>query len=169
MKKIVKKTRDIVWLIKPYWVYSKAYFILSLLFWMIVVPLSRILLVIFPSQVMSALDSDASWGQILWFVIVFQCVLLLIPLLEDAYMHFVENIATTKVELQIKRNVYLQALKTDYKYIDDPDYYDKYQWAIDQHTAKSSEAFYFVNRILSAVVVVVSLVSIIAENNFIIV
>lgn len=169
MKKIVKKTRDIVWLIKPYWVYSKAYFILSLLFWMIVVPLSRILLVIFPSQVMSALDSDASWGQILWFVIIFQCVLLLIPLLEDAYMHFVENIATTKVELQIKRNVYMQALKTDYKYIDDPDYYDKYQWAIDQHTAKSSEAFSFVNRILSAVVVVVSLVSIIAENNFIIV
>lgn len=169
MKKIVKKTRDIVWLIKPYWVYSKAYFILSLLFWMIVVPLSRILLVIFPSQVMSALDSDASWGQILCFVIVFQCVLLLIPLLEDAYMHFVENIATTKVELQIKRNVYMQALKTDYKYIEDPDYYDKYQWAIDQHTAKSSEAFSFVNRILSAVVVVVSLVSIIAENNFIIV
>ena len=169
MKKIVKKTRDIVWLIKPYWVYSTAYFILSLLFWMIVVPLSRILLVIFPSQVMSALDSDASWGQILWFVIVFQCVLLLIPLLEDAYMHFVENIATTKVELQIKRNVYMQALKTDYKYIDDPDYYDKYQWAIDQHTAKSSEAFSFVNRILSAVVVVVSLVSIIAENNFFIV
>ena len=169
MKKIIKKNRDILWLIKPYWVYSKAYFILSLLFWMIVVPLSRILLVIFPSQVMSALDSDASWGQILWFVIIFQCVLLLIPLLEGAYMHFVENIATTKVELQIKRNVYMQALKTDFKYIDDPDYYDKYQWAIDQHTAKSSEAFSFVNRILSAVVVVVSLVSIIAENNFIIV
>lgn len=169
MKNNLNKVRNIFWLYKPYWKYSKPYVILTLLFWIIAVPMARILAVIFPAQVMGALDSGASWGKILLLVIGFQCAIAFIPLVEDIYMYFLKNIANVKIDLKIKRGVYLQVLKTDYKYIDDPEYYDKYKWAIDQHSANSAEAFSLINQTISAIVVIVSLIGIVAANNLIVV
>lgn len=32
------------------------------------------------------------------------------------------------IDARLKADAYKQAIKTDYKYIDDPEYYDNYTW-----------------------------------------
>ena len=165
MKKLYRQLCNIFWLMKPYWKYGKFYVFISVFFWVAVVPATRILTVLFPAQVVSSLDSGRPFGQILAIIVGFQLVFLAIPLFEDMYINFIRNRTDKKIELKIKRSVYLKALKTDYKYIDDPEYYDKYQWAIEQHARQAGEAFSLINEFLSAVVVIASLVGIIASNN----
>lgn len=165
----MKHLKNLLWLYKPYWRYGKFFVLMSLFFWVAVVPLCRILLVIFPEMMVEALDAGWPMTKIAVLVIGFQAAMAAIPIFEDFYIQMVKAKAETKVELKIKRDVYEQALRTDYRYIDNPDYYNKYMWAIDHQAEKAGEAFNMINNGLSALMVITALVSIIATFNPIIV
>lgn len=66
------------------------------------------------------------------------------------------------IDARLKADAYKQAIKTDYKYIDDPEYYDNYTWAVSQYSAQAEQAQNLVNRMSSSVITIVSMLSIIA-------
>lgn len=43
----------LLWLYEPFWRYARGYVILSLVFWAVILPLHRILMVIFPETVVN--------------------------------------------------------------------------------------------------------------------
>ena len=69
------------------------------------------------------------------------------------------------IDARLKADAYKQAIKTDYKYIDDPEYYDNYTWAVSQYSAQAEQAQNLVNRMSSSVITIVSMLSIIAILN----
>lgn len=169
MKKKRNRMKDLFWLYQPYWEYGKGFVLVSLFFWIVVLPACRVLMVVFPEKMVKALDTGWTFGETALLVVGFQLALLAIPVFEDIYNMCCRDRAQAKIEMQIKRKVYEQSLRTDYCFVDEPEYYNRYMWAIDHQAEKAGEAFSLINRALSALTIIITLVSLIAVFNPIIV
>lgn len=152
----------LLWLYEPFWRYARGYVILSLVFWAVILPLHRILMVIFPETVVNLITGGYGIQTLVGVVVVFQLLLLGIPIFEDFYNAYGKDKMEAKVELSIKRQVYEKALQTDYRYVDDPKYYHTYMWAIHHQAEKAKEAFALLNRAVSALILIVSLAGIVS-------
>ncbi|MCI8633588.1 MAG: ABC transporter ATP-binding protein [Lachnospiraceae bacterium] len=169
MKKQRNQIQDLFWLYRPYWQYGKFFVLVSLFFWMLILPLCRVLMVIFPEQMVRALENGWTFSKIALLVIAFQTALLVIPVFEDIYNICCRDRAQARIEIKIKKQVYEQSLRTDYCFVDQPEYYNRYMWAVEHQAEKAEEAFSLVNRALSALTIMVTLISMIAAFNPVIV
>lgn len=138
--------------------------IISLLFWAILLPLDRILVVYFPSAIINALNTNKKFINIVTIALSFEIILMIIPMLEDIYNMLIRDILKPRINMNIKKEVYLQALKTDYKYINNPEYYDYYTWAVNEYANKASDAFGLINQFFSALMIIIALITIISTT-----
>lgn len=84
------------------------------------------------------------------------------PLYENTFNMFCKNRMLPYIEGKLKRDVYEQAIRTDYKYINDPEYYDNYTLAVSKYANKAADAQKLVNRVVSSVITILSMLTIIA-------
>ena len=89
-------------------------------------------------------------------------ILLFQPMYEDIFNMFCKNKMTPLVDAKLKRDIYERAIGTDYKYIDNPEYYDNYTWAVNEYASNAQAALDLVNQSTSAVITVISMLVIIA-------
>lgn len=157
------KLHNLLWLYAPFLEYAKGYVILTVAFWALILPLHRLLMVIFPETMLTLLQSGKDFGTILLVVFGFQFLLLIIPVFEDFYNAFSRDVSETKVRWKIKKALYQKALKTDYRYVDDPQYYQTYTWAVNHQEEKSMEAFSLINQAISAFMIIASLAALISS------
>ena len=162
MKYIIRTAKNIFWLYKPYIKYGKIFVILSLLFWLIIIPIAQLVGVFLPSTVISFLETERPFRDVVLYVILMQLILMFQPMYENVFNIFCKNKMLALIDARLKADAYKQAIKTDYKYIDDPEYYDNYTWAVSQYSAQAEQAQNLVNRMSSSVITIVSMLSIIA-------
>jgi len=162
MKSTFKNIRNIFWLYKPYLKYGKLFVFLSLFFWLLVVPASNLINVYLPNKIIEFLTNKRPFEEIVVLVITFQLLLMFQPLYEDIFNMFCKNKMLAKIEMQLNRDIYEIATKTDYKYIDNPEYYNSYTWAISEYANKAAEVQNLINRTSSAFITMVSMLAIIA-------
>lgn len=153
--------KNIFWLYKPYLKYGKLFVILSFIFWCAIIPISRLIGVYLPSTIVNMLSSGAKFADIVIVVIIMQCILMFQPMYEDIFNMFCKNETLSRIDLKLKREVYAKAINTDLKYIDDPEYYDNYTWAVGQYAGKAGEAHSLINSMASNIVTVISMLTII--------
>ena len=84
---------------------------------------------------------------------------------EDVFNMYYKNKTIEKIELNIKCDIYSQALKTDYKYIDDPKYYDDYVWALNEYANQSSEAHNLILNFIATLVTVTTIIGIVITTS----
>lgn len=159
---VVKNIKNILWLYKPNWEYGKIFVVLSLFFWLILEPGAELINVYLPSIIVDFLTNGKDFNEIVSVVIIFQVLLMSKPMYENIFNMFCKNKMLAKIEMKLKRDIYVKALKTDYKYIDDPQYYDQYCWAINEYANKSAEAQNLVNHFLYSLLTLISMITIIA-------
>lgn len=68
----------------------------------------------------------------------------------------------TYINLKINSDIYKKAAQIDYKYIDNPDYYNRYTWAINEYVRQTNAARDFINNTLQYFMAIAVLLSIIA-------
>lgn len=162
MRLFVDSMRNVLWLYRAYWKYGKLFIVLSLIFWFFLIPLSQFVTVYLPYTIIEALNGGRSFGEIIIIVILIQLVLMLQPVYEDIFNMFYKNKMLPKIEACLKRDIYEKAVETDHKYIDDTEYYGDYTWAVDKYANKAQEAQDLVNRTVSSLITVTSMLAIIA-------
>lgn len=67
-----------------------------------------------------------------------------------------------EIRLVLNKRIYEHALHLDYQYIDNPKYYDKYTWAMDEYFQQTSSALRFLanfGRYVAAIAVLVALIA----------
>lgn len=156
--------KKIGWLLKPYIKYGKLYLIFSSLFAAVILPFDSIIQVYFPQAVLNLLSSHHDFSVIVFTAIGFECVLLLITLLDDLFHNAYEESASVRIRANINCEIYEQCCKTKYAYVDEPEYYDKFSWAIKEYANKSAEAVELLVSTLTLVITVASLITIIATS-----
>ncbi len=162
MKQFFSNYKHIIWLYKPYLKYGKGFVFFSLLFWLCIIPIAQIVSVHLPSTIVNMLQTGRSFRDIVICVMAMQMILMFQPMYENVFNMFCKNIMLPYVEGKLRRDVYEKAIKTDYRYIDDPQYYDSYTWAVSQYAAKAQDAQELVDRMASSVIVIISMLAVIA-------
>lgn len=165
MNKLKKNFQFIIWLSKPYFKYTKKYAIIAVVFFVAIIPLTRVLNVIFPEIVMNMINWKQTIVMIAIVVLIFQVILFAIPAFEDYYNVTIRDPGEATVEAKINQEIYEQAVSIDYKFIDDPEYFKSYTWTIEHYAEKSSEAFSLLTNALSSLVVILSLITILSTTN----
>ena len=157
-----KNVKNIFWLYKAYWKYGKLLIFLSLVFWLLIIPVAQLVSVYLPSAIIEALGNNKPFNEIVMFVIAIQLILLFQPMYEDIFNIFCKNKMLPKIDAKLKRDIYERAIKTDYKYIDNPEYFDNYTWAINGYSKNAEASQNLINQISSSVITVISMLVIIA-------
>ena len=162
MKLLFKNIKNILWLYKPYWRYGKFFVFLSLLFWLLIVPAAQLIRVHLPNAIIEGLTNNTPFNQIVILIIVAQVLLMFQPVYENIFNMFCKNRILPKIDAKLKRDIYERAIKTDYKYIDSPEYYDNYTFALNHYAGRASDAQNLVNRMSSSLITIVAMLAIIA-------
>ena len=155
--------KNVLWLYKPFWRYEKLFVVLSLFFWAALIPLAQYIEVYLPSLIMNLLYEKASFNTIVIAVIGMQLLIMSQPIYEDFFIVFSKSKAYVRIDGHLKRDIYEKAKKTDYRYIDDPNYYDTYSFAVSEYANKTREAHELINRIAASLVTIISMLAVIGS------
>lgn len=136
--------------------------VFSLFFWGIIIPIAQLVGVYLPSTIINMLQGGYSFKDICLIVISMQLILMFQPVYEDIFNMFCKNRMLPQIDAQLKFNAYRKAINTDYRYIDDPEYFDSYTWAVSEYATKAADAQNMVNRMVSSIITIISMLSIIA-------
>ena len=77
------------------------------------------------------------------FNCVFSChilILLFTLLIQNTFDIFYKEKKSTEIQLNLNQDIYRQILSTDYKYFDDPEFYNNYTLTVNEYSNKSREA-----------------------------
>lgn len=161
MKSIFKNIKNIAWLFRPYWKYGKIYLILSIFVFVLRAPIEDYIYVRFPEIVIDSLSKGDTFVHIAVIASIICTVSLFIHILPYLFHSYFAKKQET-IELKVKRDIYEKSKQVDYKYIDNPEYYDNYAWAVNEYANQISSVRKFVNKFLSYFISISVLIAIMA-------
>ena len=133
-----KKWKNLTWLCRPYWKYGKVYVILSLIFFVGMSPLHEIVYVYSPEIIVRLLNEGSPFSHL----VVVALIIAGATFLKDVLRLFFEPYFTkkqTEINVKVKRNIYVKAMEIDYKYVDSPEYYNEYAWAMNEYVCTADK------------------------------
>lgn len=161
MKGKIKSIENLFFLFKPYWEYGKTYVIISSIISIFITPINSLASVMFTQTVIDAVANGATFKAIVWIIVQFLAILLSTLLVQNAYDVLYSERKMSEIHLTINSKIYNQVLQTDYRFYDDPDFYNNYTWAINEYANKSREATNLIINIFKSLSTIISMVSVI--------
>ena len=162
MKNIFRKIKNVLWLIKPYLKYGPLLLVVNILYKAVCWPLIHYLEVYIPQFTMNALTQNKGILYVLLIILIFCGLNFLLKCFENYVFDRYDAVNNTKVKMQIQKEIYEKTHFMDYKYMDDPEFYDEYSWVMNNYADKSNEARDIINSILRGVVAITLFSSLIA-------
>lgn len=117
--------------------------------------------VLFTQTVIDAVANGKGFKFVVLLICNYLGFLLVLLLLKSLYDILYNEKKNAEIQLKINLEVYNKILGTDYKFFDDPDFYNNFTWAINEYAAKSAMAYNTLMNFCSAIATIVSMVSII--------
>ena len=118
--------KSIIYLFKPYWKYSKSMIIIMILIASICPSLATVGSIMYQQTIVTELTEGRDLGYIFATAIWISAIIFLPQIISSVFDTSIATIAFEKVEKKIKRDIYEKAKMTDYKYFDNPEFYDNY-------------------------------------------
>ena len=169
VKRIIKNINDTIYLFKPFWKNGKLYIIGQIFTAAILIPLNRILYITLQKYIIDSLIADELFLQICFGILSFSLSMLLLDLFDFVFFNLYGLKKYILIRGTIDKENYQKANKTDYKYFDDPEFYDNYTYAINERSNKAEQARLLLIRLLSTSVVIISLSTLIATSKWVII
>ena len=161
MKSLSKQFKNIAWICKPFWRYGKIYIILSILVLGLYSPIDDIIYVRFPEIMINLLSAGKSFSYIaVVAAIICGTSFANNTIRKMARVYFTKKQA--EINLKVNRDIYEKSLQLDYKYIDSPEYYNTYAWAVGEYAKQVNKGREFLVSFFQCVFSLVALVTIIA-------
>lgn len=138
MKSIRNMCSNIAWICKPYKKYG-LYLLLSIVIMGLYSPIEDFLYVYTPEIILNLLTD----GKPFHVVVAIAALLTFAAFLNSAILKLARAYFTkkkTSISLQANREIYEKAVHVDYKYIDDPKYYDNFAWAVEEYSPQLENA-----------------------------
>lgn len=138
MKALPTHIKNIIWICRPFWKWGRVYLILSVCILGLYSPIDDLIYVRFPEIMIDLLTRGASFPLIAGMA----ALLCGLSFLNNAVRKLSRAYFTKKqaeISLRANREIYQKAVALDYQYIDNPEYYDSYAWAIDEYANQMSK------------------------------
>ena len=117
--------------------------------------------VFFTQSVIDAVAHEVSFFEVIIIILRFLFVLLFTLLIQNTFDIFYKEKKSTEIQLNLNQDIYRQILSTDYKYFDDPEFYNNYTLTVNEYSNKSREAVELIINILKSLSTIISMGSVI--------
>ncbi|MCL2518785.1 MAG: hypothetical protein FWF15_09500 [Oscillospiraceae bacterium] len=168
-KNIIAIFKDVLYLLRPMLKYAKSYIAVHIiLIAMIATPLGTLLNVYYQKTVIDSLVIGKSFAEIALIIVFFEVSTLAVSLIHNTFNTLYSERKNTEINASINKEIYDKAINTDYKYFDNPEFFDNYTWTIQQYASRSQLAYQFIFSTISSLVTLSALIAVIASNDFVI-
>ncbi|MDR0916148.1 MAG: ABC transporter ATP-binding protein/permease [Oscillospiraceae bacterium] len=141
MKKLLRNLGNMIYLLRPYWRHRKLYCAVNLLNAVVIEPLPPLCNIALAKGVVDALIQGKPYADILRIAGFYVAVMLAVSMINWVIARAYQDPKGGEIEMKINGSIYAQTLRTDYKYFDDPEFYNNFTWAASEYAAKSKDAF----------------------------
>ena len=162
MKKIKHNIKNVFYLMKPYWQYGKLYIIVSVFMSIFIGPLANILNVYFHKTVLDSIMDGNPFIKIILIIAFFEIATFVLPMIQQIIEMLYLGIQRDKISMKINRDVFIKAIKTDYKYFDNSEFYHNYTMTLNQYNSQSMGACIFMMQFMTSFATIAAMLSIIA-------
>ena len=157
MKKVLSGAGNLLYLIKPYWKYGKVYMIGRIVIEALIVPAMALLQVRLIQSVIDAITVGASLEETIGTAAALIGATFGLTILRWSFLLLYDRWKAVDIQNKINKGIYEQAIATDYKYFDDPDFYNSFTFAVGELAAKSESAFQLFAQILGTISVIIAM------------
>lgn len=151
---------NIAWICKPYRKYG-LYLLLSIVIMGLYSPIDDIIYVRSPEIILKLLADGKPFPFIAAIAVMISCASFLNnSIFKIARAFFAKQ--KTSISLQANREIYAKAVHVDYKYIDNPEYYDNFAWAVEEYAKQIEKGREFLIQFTQCVLSLILLGTVIA-------
>lgn len=169
MRKYKQAAKDFLFLLKPYWRHGRLYIFFKLFSEVVAATVGMVVTVTIAQSVIDAVIAGKVFSDLLLIVGINFAVLLVAEVFQISVKSFYTNWKETEIMNRITRDVLLQAQRTDFKYIDDPEYYNALQIAVDTYWSSSSRMISNSINLCSSLVGITAMFAIISQISSVVV
>ncbi len=159
----LSKIKYILFLLKPYWEYGKGYILTVLLMSVVLQPLSAYVTALLPQRAIDAVMHDTSHKEVVCIIITLTLFIVFVAALEKVIKMAYTQMTLVKVSNRIKNDVNRKALRTDFRYYDNPDFFVKFIFAQENYPIHAQNVVMILPDILRGLATVVAMITIIAS------
>ena len=157
------KIRYILFLLRPYWKYGKGYMLTVLLMSILLQPAAAYLTARLPQRAIDAVMNDAPRREVVAVIVLFSLFIILVAALEKVIQMAYTQMTLVKISNRIKNDVNEQALRTDYKYYDQPDFFVKFTFAQETYPIHAQNVMMLLPDILRGIATMIAMITIIVS------
>lgn len=157
------KIKYILFLLNPYWKYGKGYILTVLLMSAVLQPLSAYITALLPQRAIDAVMNDIPHTQVVFIIVTLTLFVVFVAALEKVIKMAYTQITLVKVSNKIKNDVNQKALRTDFKYYDNPDFFVKFIFAQENYPIHAQNVVMLLPDVLRGIATVAAMAAIIAS------
>ena len=125
--------------------------------------------VIYQGKIVTALSEGKEINYILHITLWLTAMIYVPQIIQSIIDTCFTTLVCEKVEMQTYNEIYTIACKTDYKYFDDPEFYDNYSWTLNQRVQKGDQARGMIMSFFSSIATILSVSSVIIIQDWFII
>ena len=164
MKKVRSLWRDVLFLIRPFWRHGRLLVILMFISSIVAIPLGLLASVSVAQAVIDRILAGSTLLVVLGVIGVYFLVYALSTLLQQGVDLFYNSWKKEAISLEIKRDLFQQALRTDYRWLDDPAYFQQLNMVLANLPSRSVNTLSSAAQMIGAVAGSIAMVGVIAET-----
>jgi ATP-binding cassette subfamily B protein len=161
--KPLKIFRNLLYLLKPYWKHAKLYLLGKIALPLLFSPALALIDVNIIRLVIDSISAGAELSETLRKTALFVSARCGIQVARWSFLLLYDRWKALEISVKINRGIYEHALATDYKYFDNPDFYNNFTFAASELTGKSSTALELLSRVISPISIAVAMMAYLAE------
>jgi len=131
--------------------------------------LATVASIMYQQTIVTELTEGRDLGYIFATATWISAIIFLPQIISSVFDTSTATIAFEKVEKKIKRDFYEKAKMTDYKYFDNPEFYDNYTWTNNERVQKANEARSMIVSFFTITVTIASVIGLIVAQDWLIV
>ena len=125
--------------------------------------------VLYQEKIVTALSEGKEINYILHITLWLTAMIYVPQIIQSIIDTCFTTLVCEKVEMQTYNEIYTKACKTDYKYFDDPEFYDNYSWTLNQRVQKGDQARGMIMSFFSSIATILSVSSVIIIQDWFII
>lgn len=159
---IIKNLKNLLFLISPFWKYGKIYLLGMLFFSVILTPIKSTISILFTQTIIDAVGAGKTFNSIVIIILFFLTFNLITFVLSQLFDSIYAEKKLIQINQKINLEIYNKIILTDYKFFDDPAFYDSYTWTTNEYAAKAKEAVTLLSKGLQSILTIIYMLTFIA-------
>ncbi|MDR3046774.1 MAG: ABC transporter ATP-binding protein/permease [Bacteroidales bacterium] len=131
-------------------------------FTVILAPIKSTVSILFTQSIIDAVGEGTSFNEVLMIILYFLSFNSITLIFNQAFDTLYAEKKLVEIRQKINLEIYNKIIVTDYKYFDDPEFYNNYTWAVNEYTSKSNEACTLFNNMCRSVLTLITMLTFIA-------